>query len=585
MNILGINAYHGDASAALVCDGKLVAAVEEERFNRVKHVAGFPYNAVRYCIEAAGIKPEEIDHVAISRNPSAHIHKKLLFTFSRLPSLSLLRNRLANVARVRDVKEEVAKALDVGPGDLRCQMHNIEHHRAHMASSFFVSGLDQAAILSVDGFGDFVSAMWGLGHGNKIDVGGWVEFPHSLGLAYTAVTQFLGFPKYGDEYKVMGLASYGEPVYVDKLRRMINVSNNGIGYKLDLSCFIHHREGVMMTWEEGPPIMANAYSSGMADLLGPPREPGTEIERRHENIAASLQAVLEEAVFSMANKLHRLYDVDKLCMTGGVALNCVANGKILSQTPFQDLYVQPASHDGGTSLGAAYWVWHQLLGKPRDFNMNHVYWGPGFDDQEIRRALEAKTAKIESQGCTLKKIEDRQELCRWTAAEIDKGKVVGWFQDRMEWGPRALGNRSIVVDPRKAEMKEVLNTRIKRREPFRPFAPSVLEEAVGHYFEANCKSPFMLVAQNVMRSKQDVIPAVTHVDGTARPQAVSRETNPAYWMLIKEFEKLTGVPVVLNTSFNENEPIVCTPEEALECFLRTRMDVLVMGPYTLHREV
>ena len=585
MNILGINAYHGDASAALISDGKLVAAVEEERFNRVKHIAGFPYNAVRYCVEAAGIKPEEIDHVAVSRNPSAHIHKKLLFTFSRLPSLSLLRNRLANVVKIRDVRGEVAKALDIGPEGLRCEVHNVEHHRAHMASSYFVSGFDEAAILSVDGFGDFVSAMWGLGRGNKIKVGGWIEFPHSLGLAYTAITQFLGFPKYGDEYKVMGLASYGEPVYLDKLRRMVNVSNNGIGYKLDLSCFIHHREGVMMTWEEGPPIMANAYSPEMGERLGPPREPGAEIERRHENIAASLQAVLEEAIFSMTGKLHGLYNVSNLCMTGGVALNCVANGKILGQTPFRDLYVQPASHDGGTSLGAAYWVWHQLLDKPRDFNMNHVYWGPGFGEEEVRRALEARSAKLESQRCSLGKIEDPQELCAWTAGEIGQGKVVGWFQDRMEWGPRALGNRSIVVDPRKAEMKEVLNSRIKRREPFRPFAPSVLEEAVGHYFEANCPSPFMLVAQNVMQSKQSVIPAVTHVDGTARPQAVSRETNPAYWMLIKEFEKLTGVPVVLNTSFNENEPIVCTPEEALDCFLRTKMDVLVMGPYTLHREV
>ncbi|MFH1221325.1 MAG: carbamoyltransferase C-terminal domain-containing protein [Candidatus Eisenbacteria bacterium] len=580
MNVLGINAYHGDASAAMISDGQLVAAAEEERFTRIKHTAGFPYNAVRYCVEAAGLKPEEIDHIAMSRNPSAHIHKKILFACSRLPSFDLIKNRLANAIKIADAREQVARALTADEARLRCEVHNVEHHRAHLASSYFVSGFDEAAVLSVDGFGDFVSAMWGLGRGNSIGVTGWIEFPHSLGLAYTAVTQFLGFPKYGDEYKVMGLASYGEPAYMDEFRELIKVGENGVGYRLNLPYFVHHREGVTMTWEEGPPILGSAYSDKMTELLGPPRDPGADIEKRHQDIAASLQAMLEIAVLNMLSKIHSLYGVDKLCMAGGVALNCVLNGKILSGTPFRQVYIQPASHDGGTSLGAAYWVWHQILGRPRDFAMEHVYWGPGFGDGDIANAILERSDRLTRQGCLIRKIDDLDELCRWTAGRVADGKVVGWFQGRTEWGPRALGNRSIVVDPRKAEMKDVLNSRIKRRESFRPFAPSVLEEAQGAYFKDTCRTPFMLMSCDVIGKE---IPAVTHVDGTARPQTVSKSINRPYWQLIKEFEKLTGVPVVLNTSFNENEPIVCTPGEAIECFLRTKMDVLVMGSRVLYR--
>lgn len=581
MIILGINAYHGDASAVLLCDGELVGAVEEERFQRIKHIAGFPYNAVRWLIKSSGIKPEEIDHIAISRNPSAHIHKKILFTLSKLPSFSLLKDRLSNVMRIKDIKVEVAKALGVDPKRVKAQIHNVEHHKAHLASSFFVSGFDRAAILSVDGFGDFVSGMWGKGKGNRIDVEGWVEFPHSLGLAYTAFTQYLGFLKYGDEYKVMGLAPYGEPSYLDEFRKIINVDKDRMGYKLDLSYFVHHTEGVTMTWEEGPPILSNAYSDKLIERFGPPRKPWTEIDKHYKDIAASLQTRLEEAMFNLLNELYELYKLPKLCMAGGVALNCVVNGKIFKKTPFEELYVQPASHDGGTSLGAAYYVYHQILGKPRKFVMRHVYWGPEFSEQEIVKSLKIRGEKLES--CKVERLESEDELCKKVARYIAEGRIVGWFQGKAEWGPRALGNRSIIVDPRKKEMKDILNQRIKHREPFRPFAPSILEKAVQDYFEETYPSPFMTMTYKVKPEKRQVIPAVTHVDGTGRLQTVNKEENPLYWKLIKEFEKITGIPVLLNTSFNENEPIVCTPDEALDCFLRTKMDMLVMGNWLLKR--
>jgi carbamoyltransferase len=583
MNILGVNAYHGDASAALISDGRLVAAVEEERFKRIKHVAGFPYEAVRYCVESAGLRAEDIDHIAVSRNPSAHIHRKILHTFSRLPSLGMLNSRLSNAMRIGDTGANVAQALGVDPGRIRARVHKVEHHRAHLGSTYFVSDFDEAAVLSVDGFGDFVSCMWGVGRDNNIDIGGWVEFPHSLGLAYTAVTQFLGFPKYGDEYKVMGLASYGEPAYFKEFQDIIKVNGNGLGYRLHLPYFVHHRNGVAMTWDDGPPIIADAYSKEMVETFGPPRQPGAEIEKRHQDIASSLQKALEAAMFNLLGKLHQLYGTERVCLAGGVALNCVVNGKIPSQTPFKEVYIQPASHDAGTALGAAYWVWHQLLDKPRSFTMDHVYWGPGFDDGAVREAVSGKDPELVRGGCRVRRFEDLGQTCRWTASQVALGKVVGWFQGRSEFGPRALGNRSIVVDPRDARMKEVLNKRIKRREPFRPFAPSVLEEAQYEYFESSCPTPFMLMSLNVAADKRDRIPAVTHVDGTARPQSVSKNINRPYWQLIREFEKITGVPVVLNTSFNENEPIVCTPDEAIDCFLRTKMDVLVMGSYALHR--
>ena len=579
MYILGINAYHADASAAVICNGQLVAAAEEERFNRIKHCAGFPRQAVRYCLSEAGIKPEELTHIAIARDIRARLDKKLLYAL-KIPQMAL--RRLVPQGKFATIKEEVARALDVDPQKLPAEISRVEHHKAHLASSFFVSGFDEAALLSVDGLGDFASTMWGIGKGGAMTIGGAIAFPHSLGFFYTAITQYLGFWKYGDEYKVMGLASYGEPEFTDEFARIVRLEGQDRKphFNLGLDYFIHHKVGSQITWEEGAPIIGKLYSDLLEERLGRAREVGSVVDKRHENIAASLQARLEDSVISLLNKLYELYGVKKLCMAGGVAFNCVANGLIFEKTPFECVYIPPAAGDAGLAVGAAFYVYHQVLNQSRSFVMNHAYWGPQFKREQIRQSLGGKG--IADRGLRIAELSD-EELVRVTASRIAEGKVIGWYQGRMEFGPRALGNRSIVVDPRRSEMKNILNSRIKRREPFRPFAPSILEERVGDYFEHSYPSPFMLMAYRVKPEKRNKIPAPTHVDGTGRLQTVNRDQNPRYWQLIREFEKLTGVPVVLNTSFNENEPMVCRPEEAIECFLRTKMDTLAIENYLVEK--
>ena len=577
MNILGINAYHANASAALVCDGQLVTAVEEERFNRVKYAAGFPVHAIRHCLAEAGLTIGEIDHVAIPRNPWARIGTKLFYAV-RMPRFTLDRSRV--LVRFGGIHEELAKACDVAPEAIRAQFHRVEHHVAHLASAFFVSPFDNAAVLSADGLGDFASTMWATGEGNRLKVHGAVAFPHSLGLYYTALSQYLGFWKFGDEYKVMGLAAYGEPAFQDEFRRIVRPAN-GKGFSLGLEYFCHQRTGPQMSWQDSgkTPVLGRLFSPHLEELLGSTRSAAEPVGKHHQDIAASLQLILEEAYFRLLNLLYEKTHQKAACLSGGVAFNCVANGKIFDQTPFSDVYVQPAAGDGGLSVGAAFYVCHNVLGRARSFVMNHAYWGPQFTPEAIRLALEGRGIN----GSYAIKNLPYEELAKRTAAHIAAGKIVGWFQGRAEWGPRALGNRSIVVDPRRAEMKDVLNRRIKHREPFRPFAPSIREEATAEYFERSYPSPFMNLAYVVRPEKRGVIPAPTHVDGTARLQTVSRRTNPLYWELIKEFEALTGVPVLLNTSFNENEPIVLTPEQAIDCFLRTQMDVLAIGNYLIEK--
>jgi carbamoyltransferase len=577
--ILGLNAYHADASAAIIRDGQLVAAAEEERFNRVKHCAGFPYQAVRYCLNEAGIEPEELTHIAVARDTRANLDKKVLYAL-KIPQMAM--RRLAPQGKFAAIKEEVAKALDVDLQQLPAELSRVEHHKAHLASSFFVSGFDEAALLSVDGLGDFASTMWGVGRGNAMSIGGSIAFPHSLGFFYTAITQYLGFWNYGDEYKVMGLASYGEPEFTDEFARVVRLDgrNGKPHFNLGLDYFIHHKVGSRITWEEGVPIIGQLYSDYLERRLGSAREAGSAVEKRHENIASSLQRRLEDSVISLLNQLHKMYGLKKLCLAGGVAFNCVANGMIFDQTPFEEVYIPPAAGDAGLAIGAAYYVHHQELNQPRSFVMDHAYWGPQFTRGQIAQALENRRAANGS--LRIAELSD-DELVRETAGRIAEGKVVGWHQGRLEFGPRALGNRSILVDPRRAEMKDVLNSRIKHREPFRPFAPSILEERVGDYFEHSHPSPFMLMTYLVKPEKRNEIPAPTHVDGTGRLQTVNRQQNLRYWQLIKEFETLTGVPVLLNTSFNENEPVVCRPEEAVECFLRTKMDVLAIGNYLVEK--
>jgi carbamoyltransferase len=575
MNILGINAFHGDASVALLAGGRLASAMEEERFSRVKHQAGIPAVAARAALAHAGLSLGDLDHVAISRDPSAHLHRKLLFAVSQGPRFASVRDRLSNVSKLRDVKTLLAEAFGQDESVIRAQFHRVEHHRAHMASSFFVSPFERAALLSIDGFGDFVSTMWGKGCGNKIEPENWVEFPHSMGLLYTAITQYLGFPKYGDEFKVMGLAPYGEPEFLDQLRQIVRVKPGG-RFELDLSYFIHHSDGVNMTWDSGSPSIGDVFSGRLEREFGPRRQPCQPLEARHRNLAASLQALLEEVVLGLLRGLAEKTGLKDLCLAGGVALNCTMNGKILSETPFERVYIQPASYDGGTSLGAALYVKHQIFGAPRDFVMDHTYWGLEYSREACKAALDAR-------GLRYRELDD--ELMAGAAADlIAKGKILGWYQGRFEWGPRALGNRSIVCDPRSEAMKDHLNSRIKHRESFRPFAPSILEERTAEWFEMGTPSPFMLMTCQVRKQQQARVPAITHVDGTARQQTVSRSTNPKYWNLIHAFEKQTGVPVVLNTSFNENEPVVNTPEEAISCFLRNDMDVLALNRFLVTKD-
>jgi len=577
MNILGINAYHGNASAAVVCDGTLVAAVEEERFNRVKYAAGFPAQAIRYCLREAGLKLEEIDHVAVPRNPYARLGTKLFYAL-RMPSFA--RGRAKVLAKFTGIREALAAAFDSDPKTIAAKFHRVEHHQAHLASAFFVSPFERAALLSADGLGDFASTMWGSGSGNRMEIADAIAFPHSLGLYYTAVTQYLGFPKFGDEYKVMGLAAYGEPSRLEAFRDIVrfDVNGNGNGFQLGLDYFVHHRTGPEMSWAEADktPTLGKLFSGEMTRRLGAARLPEEPLEQRHRNLAASLQARLEEVYLGMLGKLAKATGLKSICLAGGVAFNCVANGKIFESTPFEQVYVQPAAGDGGLAVGAAYYVWHQKLGKPRSFEMDHAYWGPEFSAAEIRAAMEASS--IAHEGYTVAEL-PVQELTQRAAAIIADGKILGWFQGRAEWGPRALGNRSIVADPRRADMKEILNRRIKHREIFRPFAPSILAESTGEWFERSHPSPFMTLAYAVRPEKRALIPAPTHVDGTGRLQTVTREANPRYHALISAFRDLTGVPVVLNTSFNDNEPIVCRPEEAIDCFLRTKMDALVLRDF------
>lgn len=576
MNILGINAYHANASAAIVCDGKLVTAVEEERFNRVKYAAGFPSAAVRYCLREAGLKLQDIDHVAIPRNPWARIGTKLSYAI-RMPRFTL--DRLRVMKQFKGVHADLATTCGVDPESIRAHIHRVEHHVAHLASAFFVSPFDRAAVLSTDGLGDFASTMWATGQGNLLNVHGSVAFPHSLGLYYTAMSQYLGFWKFGDEYKVMGLAAYGEPGYVEELRHVVT-PRNGRGFALGLQYFCHHKTGPEMTWSESTqtPMLGRLFSPYLEERLGKTRPADEPVGKKHQDVAASMQTVLEEAYFRLLNQLHEITGETRVCLAGGVAFNCVANGKIFDHTPFTEVYVQPAAGDAGLSVGAAYYVYNQVLGRPRDFTMAHAYWGPEYTLEDIRQALEA--SHLQDSG--FPRLSDHELVSR-TAKHLADGKIVGWYQGRQEWGPRALGNRSILVDPRRAEMKDILNRRIKHREIFRPFAPSILEEATGQYFERSHPSPFMNLAYSVRPEKRASIPAPTHVDGTGRLQTVSRQTNPRYWALIKEFEKLTGVPVLLNTSFNDNEPIVLTPKEAIDCFVRTRMDVLALGNYLIEK--
>ena len=573
MNILGINAYHGDASAALVKDGELVAAVEEERFNRIKHWAGFPSESIRYCLDSGGLRPEDLDHVAFSFNPRANWTKRVAYVLKNRPSINAIVDRLKRQGMTLSLEDQFAKALNVRSDTINAKFHRIEHHLTHLAAGFMVSPFEEAAILSVDGMGDFTSVLTAVGC--NVD---WKEldrvfYPHSIGFFYTAITMYLGFPYYGDEYKVMGLAPYGEPEFVDFFRKVIRP--RGDVFELNLDYFTHRKRGIRMSWNDGAPILDPFHSDKLERELGSMREPGSDLTKRHENIARSMQVVTEEILMHLITRLSAKSGSKNLCLTGGVAMNSVSNGKITRGSAFENVYIPAGAADNGTSFGAAFYVWNKLLNRERSFVQNHAFWGCSSSDEECAAAI----IQLGLPYITL----EGDDLYSEVVNQLLEGKIVGWFQGRMEFGARALGNRSLLADPRRVDARDIINLRIKFREKFRPFAPSILEECVGDWFEVDEPAPYMEKVFPVREEKRSLIPAVTHVDGSGRLQTVSKDANPRYYALISAFYERTGVPIILNTSLNENEPVVRIPGEAISCFLRTDMDAIVLGKHMIDR--
>ena len=570
MLILGLNMFHADASAAIIDDGKVLFAIAEERLNRKKHFAGFPALAVKACLEAAGARISDLDHVAVGQDSDAHLAKKVQYAVANPTRiLNFIKMRQRKEA-MRDVRSLLATSLDVDASCLKFQEHHVEHHLAHIASAYYCSPWDRAAGFSYDGSGDFVSTMMARCEGNSIEVLERVFLPHSLGSFYTMLCEFIGYKKYGDEGKVMGLAPYGKDTYCEKLRQLIHLRNGG--FQLEMQYFqpLGSNQG-MEVLADGSVELARHFSDRMRDLFGEPREPHSEITQRDMDLAFAMQQRFEEVFFHLLNQLYKKVPCQNLAMAGGCALNSVANGKVFTETPFRQTWIQPAAGDEGLAIGAALHTYHSVLNQPRSYELKNSYLGSEFSDSQIEQTLKSCRLKYRKLA--------REQLLETVADQIAAGNVVGWFQGRMEWGPRALGNRSILAHPGLATMKDVLNARIKHREWFRPFAPSILAEHQHEFFEHDHPSPFMLHVYKIRREKRAELCAVNHVDDTGRLQSVAREENPLYYDLIKTFQKKTGTPVVLNTSFNENEPIVCAPQEAIDCFSRTRMDVLAIGPF------
>jgi carbamoyltransferase len=572
MLILGLNMFHADASAAIVHDGEVVFAIAEERLNRRKHFGGFPALAVKACLDAVGAKISDVDHVAVGQDSDANLAKKVQYALAnptKILNFIRLRQRKESM---RDVRSLLAQALEIDPKQLRFQEHHVEHHIAHIASAYYCSPWEKAAGFSYDGSGDFVSTMMARCEGNNIEVLERVFLPHSLGSVYTMICEFIGYSKYGDEGKVMGLAPYGKNKddYRELLSKIVTPKNSG--FQLDLSYFkpLGSNAG-MQVLPDGTVRLARHFSQRIEELLGEPRAPHAEITQRDTDLAFALQNRFEEVFFHLLNELHLRVPCDDLAMAGGCALNSVANGMVFDRTPFRRTYIQPAAGDEGLAIGAALHTYHSALKQPRRHELKNSYLGPEFSDSYIESSLKKATLDY-------RKLQ-RAPLLEAVAEEIAAGNVIGWFQGRMEWGPRALGNRSILAHPGLPNMKDVLNARIKHREWFRPFAPSILADYQHEYFEHDHPSPFMLHVYKIRPEKRKLLCAVNHVDDTGRLQTVTREENPLYYDLIAAFHRKTGIPVVLNTSFNENEPIVCTPEEAIDCFQRTRMDVLAIGPF------
>jgi carbamoyltransferase len=575
MYILGINAYHADSSAAIFKDGVMIAATEEERFTRIKHWAGFPVLAIQFCLKEAGITLAEVNYITIGRDPKAKFLNKLNY-LRKNPSLVVgAFKRYKNSKEVTSLENEFKKIdPSIAYDELKIKIKNIEHHRSHLASAFFASPFDESAILSIDGSGDFTTTMIAVGKGNKIEVLDSVDFPVSCGLFYTAFTQFLGFPHYGDEYKVMGLAPYGEAKYTDKVKKVLRFLPNGL-YTWNEEYFIQPTKAGFK-YDNNIPSVGNLYSDKFIEEFGKPRNKTEELSQYHKDLAASVQRVTEELIFYILKHLKERTGMKNICIAGGVAQNSVANGKVAEATGFTGVYIPSAGHDAGISMGSALYLYNHVLEQPRVAAINSAYTGSRFSNEEIEHFLQ-------SRNIVYRRLKDDELYDIVTNKLIEPG-VVGWFNGRAEFGPRALGARSIIADPRNSKAKDLLNLKIKRRESFRPFAPSILKEYSGEYFTKTDEVPFMEKVFPIKPEKQAVIPAVTHVDGTGRLQTVDKEVSPRYYALIDAFRKKTGVPILLNTSFNENEPIVNTPAEALDCFLRTQMDMLVLENCVIERQ-
>ena len=577
MFILGINAYHADSSAAIFKDGVMIAATEEERFRRVKHWAGFPSMAVEFCLREAGIKLAEVDHIAIGRDPKAKLDKKVMFLLKNPGGgWNAVLDRMKNARKVSSLEEEFIKIdPSLSKQDVKKKIHQVEHHRSHLASAFFASPFEEAALLSIDGSGDFTTTMIGIGRGNKIEVLDSVDFPHSVGIFYTAFTQLLGFPHYGDEYKVMGLAPYGEPKHVEQLKDVLQFTDDGL-FKLNLKYFRSAKSGIVSYGDNHIPQVAPLYSEYMVEKFGAARKKEEPLTQYHKDMAASVQRITELLSFHILTALQKRTGLKRVCVAGGVAQNSVANGKITRNTPFTEVYIPSAGHDAGISMGAALYVHNHVLEQPRSQPIWTAYTGSRFTNEEIEQYLQSRNIEYTRYN--------DEELFNKVADHLVNAGVVGWFNGRAEFGPRALGERSIIADPRRADAKDLLNAKIKRRESFRPFAPSILKEYVQEYFEVVDEVPFMEKVFPIKKDKHSVIPAVTHADGTGRLQTVDEKITPRYYRLIEAFRKKTGVPILLNTSFNENEPIVNSPKDALECFLRTNMDMLVLENCVVERK-
>lgn len=570
MYILGLSSYAHESSCALIKDGRICALGEEERFNREKHTWKFPENAIRYCLDKEKITLSDVSAVTFFWVPMKELRDNLGHFVRFMPrSLNLLRapsgsDEVGFLNRIMSM-QNVGKDLQSRFGMKRApEVHFVEHHLCHAASAFFISPFEEAAILTIDGRGESTSTMMSVGRGNKIEKVREIAVPHSLGHLYASMTDHLGFKPFHDEWKVMGMSAYGKDSYVKDFEDLLRFDDDGI-YRLNLEYFSFHTHG-----------QARWLNEKFLKKFGPKREKKGEYTQHYYDLAFALQKTVEKAGVQLAQHLHKLTGLPNLCMTGGVVLNCLMNREIVRQTGFKDFFFQPIANDAGTSLGSALYHYHQVLDKPRSFVFDSVYWGPEYDNEQIEKSLK-------SHGVSYRK---SPNIARETAQRIADGKIVGWFQGRMECGPRALGNRSITIDPTRAEMKDKLNARVKRREGFRPFAPSVLEERWQEYFEIpkNQPSPYMILIGDVKAGRAGDIPAVTHADNTARVHTVSKKVNPKYWELISEFDKIKGVPVLLNTSFNENEPVVCTPDDAVKCFLRTEFDVLAIGDFLVEKQ-